>query len=80
MKVMSEVMNERISEETNLLTKFFCCLQSLFQRTPVSMALCGALQNLNTRTKDKYTHKVITPKQAKDTSFFQLTHGKYLNH
>lgn len=41
--------NEKRSRgEPNLLAKLFCPLQGLFQRKLVSVALCGALQDLNT--------------------------------
>lgn len=46
------------------------------------MALCGALQDLNTHTHtSKYTDKLITPTKAKQSFLSNYTQsGRYLNH
>lgn len=43
-------MNLSITKKNNLLAKFFCPLQSLFQRPSISVALRCALQDLITHT------------------------------
>lgn len=44
-------MKREAGGEPNLLAKHFCLLQGFFQREPVSVALCGALQDLNTQIR-----------------------------
>lgn len=64
-----------INEGMNLLTEFLRPLQSLFQRTPISVALCSALQDLSTNTQTKRQNKMHTISSEAGTHDEKIRHS-----